>query len=266
MADDPIYSDKDIFEQGASGVVATLALAAANSGAPLSVQGAMAMVGSLLGLGLGRQLYRAAQRRFPLFATGFLRAHDPDPEKAQGKAEHAAEASNDSHEYHDTILRSFRQMMDAADESVVETLGYLAGVYAIGNKKPDAFFRGLGRLLCDLEDGELEQLKVMLRLALAALRETPEISLALDRNGQLVARALGKLLYEPKVVPDSQRLFMLLKREGLGGNLPIDGAVAGAQGHRPDREVALDAITVSHVMEVLDPLWRSTPLATASAP
>ncbi|HTA93123.1 MAG TPA: hypothetical protein VK745_26275 [Polyangiaceae bacterium] len=211
------------------------------------------MVGTLVGVSLGKGLYRATARRFPAFATGFLNAFDPDPSAAGAKAAQMAEERKDDHTYHDTVLRSFRQMMEAVDESVVPTLGYMAGQYARANKRPDAIFRGLGRLLCDLEEGELEQLKSMLRLAATAFREQPEIGLILDRKGQLVASAREEVFYERKVIPDAQRLFMLMKRDGLGGNIRTDGAVAGAQARMPDRELSLDAITASRVREIVDP-------------
>lgn len=256
MVDAPIITEKDVFEQAGAGLVATLALAAANSGAPLPVQGAMLMAGSLLGLGIGRGFYNAAVRRYPLFATGFLSAFDPDRVRAGEKAKAAAEQPI-AEDLDDTMMRSFRMMMDAADESVVPIVGYMAAVYIFGKQKPDAFFRGLGRLLCELEAGEIEQLKALLRLASAALKEAPEASLQINDDGQLVAHARGKRLYEPKMPVSALRLFMLLKREGLGGSQNQGGAQAGARPVQPDRWLKLDSIMVSRILEVVDPDWRS---------
>ncbi|MEO8904296.1 MAG: hypothetical protein ABI488_18195 [Polyangiaceae bacterium] len=123
MADDPIITEKEVFEQAGAGLVAWLTLAAQNSNAPLPVQGAMAMAGSLVGLGFGRSVFRAAQRRFPTFARGFLSALDPDPvragEKAKAMAEQGVTESLD-----DIMMRAFRQMIDAVDDSVAPVLGH----------------------------------------------------------------------------------------------------------------------------------------------
>jgi hypothetical protein len=256
MADDPIYSDKDIFEQGASGMVSTLALAAAASGASLPVQGAIAMVGSLVGLGVGRQLYRAAQRRFPLFAVGFLRAYDPDPGKAQTKARQTADRSEDDHHYHDTILRSFRQMMDAADESVIDTLGYLAGVYTFGNRKPDAFFRGLGRLLCDLETGELEELRLIAFLMCKFSGEWDMITAEIDREGHAWASALGAggQGLDKVVFRHAYHLFALLKREQLGGIPAQDAPKYGSVSSTTDAAVSMPLSMARRILGIVDPL------------
>ena len=62
-------------------------------------------------------------------------------------------------------------MMDAADPSVIDTIGYLAGQYSIANKKPDSHFRRLGRLLSELEAGKLEDLKQLLNGIVTAIYE-----------------------------------------------------------------------------------------------
>ena len=257
MADEPIYSDKDVFEAAGTGMVAALALAATSAGASLPVQGAMAAVGSLVGLGIGRYVHRASRRRFPKFAIGFLRWYDPDPEKAQAKAEQTAEQHKDDPSYHDVMFASFRQMMEAADESVIETLGYLAGVYTGGNKKPDSFFRSLGRFLCELEPGELEQFKDIAQTMCMTAQSTP-IYATVDGNGWVWASlAGGGGRSNRKVRPAAQRLFTLLKREGLGGNVPIDQPKYGAGPVVADKALSIDALTVAAILKIVDPEFHA---------
>jgi hypothetical protein len=210
MAEDLILSEKEVFEQAGAGLVAWLALAAQNSNAPLPVQGAMAMAGSLVGLGFGRSVFRAATRRFPKFARGFLRAGDPDPVRAGEKAKAMAEKGV-TESLDDIMMRSFRQMMDAVDDEVVPVLGYMAGLYGFERKKPDVFFRGLGRLLCDLEAGELEQLGRIVKLA--STEPLRDATLQIGGTGvQLIAKNSLRELR----LPAAERLFGSLKREGLG--------------------------------------------------
>lgn len=238
MSDDSHITDKDLFEQGAAGLVATLTLAASSSGVSLPVQGAMAMVGSLIGLGFGRSVYRAAKRRYPAFARGFLRAFDPDPVKAGEKAKAAGERGI-TESLDDTMMRSFRQMMDAVDENVVPVLGYMAGLYAFERKRPDAVFRGLGRLLCDLEPGELDQLVRLIKLNGASLYIDYKGIVHADKSSE------GNL-------PSAKRIFALLKREGLGGQYFPDADQNDPQDpFMPDAWIWLDESPISELRRIL---------------
>lgn len=210
MVHEPTITEREVFEQAGAGVVSLLTLAAANSGAPLPVQGAMAVAGSVIGLGFGRSVFRAATRRFPALARGFLSALDPDPKGAGAKAKDASESETFGETLDDLMMRAFRQMMDAVDDAVVPVLGYMAGRYTFERRRPDAFFRGLGRVLCDLEHGELEQLRRI--VALAAYGSHSEVALRVDRGAvKLMARDSRKELR----LAAASRIFSLMKREGL---------------------------------------------------
>ncbi|HET7539873.1 MAG TPA: hypothetical protein VFK05_08370 [Polyangiaceae bacterium] len=256
MSDAPIITEKDAYEQLGNGLLA-LAGAMATAGASPLV-GAVALAGPTVALLFGRGMHRFAERRLPKFATSFLRAFDATPEEAARKVNAAADQPNFTESLDDVMMRSFRQMMDAVDDEVVSVLGYMAGVYTFERKKPDALFRGLGRVLCDLESRELDQLVRIIRLARLAQREDPEIGLTLDDNGQVVAQAGNTRLYEPKMLPNFARVFRLLKQEGLAENIPGDGASAGAMPRKPDHEIQLDSILTSKISEIIDPMWKPT--------
>ncbi len=141
MVDDPIYSDRDVFEQAGAGLVATLTLAATPPGHPFPSRVRWRW-SSLIGLGFGRSVYKTMKRRLPLFARAFLSGADPDLARAEEKAKAAAkQVATESLD--DIMMRAFRQMMDAVDDSVVPVLGHMAGLYGFEGKKPNHFFRAL---------------------------------------------------------------------------------------------------------------------------
>lgn len=258
MSEKPLPTLPEVLELSTGVVLSSGSLILAAHLAPGSREQALALwavYGNLVNTTIGRAARWMFSERIVPFMQSFGRHYGTaDPVEAQAKFEEAAKANESNGTFHQTVYESFRRMMDAVDQSVVPALGSLAGLYTSQDKKPDGFFRGLGRLLCDLEAGELEQLKRILLLAQEGFRSGPEVGISIDHNGQLVAFARGRLVYEPKVIPDAVRLFMLLKREGLGGSVASDGAVAGAQPRQPDRELSLDAITTPKVMAILEPL------------
>jgi len=125
----------------------------------LPLRGGLAVVLPVMGFAVGRGLHRAFIGRRKTFAKGYVNAFEGDPDKAAAHGEQHRDDDN----YNERMYRAFRAMLDAADPSVVETLGYLAGQYSFADKPVDADFRNLGRLLCDLEGGELQQFKTLLR-------------------------------------------------------------------------------------------------------
>ena len=216
-----------MFEQGGAGVVATLALAAQQLNVPLEVQGAIAMVGSFIGLGLGRSVYRAATRRYPVFARGYLKGFDPDPVKAAEKAKVAAEKLSESLD--DIMMRSFRSMMDAVTDEVVPILGYMAGLYTFEQKRPDAFFRGLGRLLCELEPGEVDSLRAVVSHVSNKSNQNEAISVEIDGAGRVWAwQGNSQGSAADRAAPHAIRVLALLKREQLATSPQPAGARYGS--------------------------------------
>jgi hypothetical protein len=129
-------------------------------------------------------------------------------------------------EYHELMFKTFRLMMDAADPSVVDILGYMADQYTFARKKADSYFRSVGRLLCDLEAGDLEDLRKLVSgvdSCESILGEVGEVDVFIDypegkpslvkvdlRGGR--ENTIGHL-------PSAERLFLLMKREGFGSNI-----------------------------------------------
>ncbi|HWZ91858.1 MAG TPA: hypothetical protein VNW92_23505 [Polyangiaceae bacterium] len=254
MADDPIFSDKDVFEQAGAGLVATLTVAAANSGAPLPVQGAMLMAGSLIGLGFGRSVYRAATRRYPRFANGFLSALDADPEQAGKKAKAASEQESFAESLDEIMMRSFRMMMDAVDEAVVPVLGYMAGRYTFEQKRPDVFFRSLGRLLCDLEAGEIGSLRLIVNHVCKQSNQREIVSLEIDNAGRVWAwLGTSSGLAPDTTVPGAARIFALLKREHLATTPQPAGLRYGTVDQAADVTMRMRPDIATSLLQILEP-------------
>ncbi|MEI9950815.1 MAG: hypothetical protein WDO74_18000 [Pseudomonadota bacterium] len=252
MADDPIYGNKDVFEQGGVGVVATLALAAQQLNVPLEVQGAIAMVGSFIGVGLGRSVYRAATRRYPAFAAGFLKAADPDPVKAGEKVKAIADQGV-TESLDDIMMRSFRSMMDAVDDEVIPVLGYMAAHYTFQGRKADVFFRGMGRLLCEFEPGEFAEFTNIMKVACSNATARQMISAEVDQNGRLWVmeqNSSGHLFLND--VKYALRLFALMKREHFGTSTqtgaPRLGTLPG-----PEPTIQFFSGTALQILELVAP-------------
>lgn len=56
----------------------------------------------------------------------------------------------------EVILDHIRRLMEGVDPAVVPALGRLAGMYVAEERKPDDFFRGATRMLCDFTAEELD--------------------------------------------------------------------------------------------------------------
>jgi hypothetical protein len=217
-------------------------------------QALLAVALPAFGLALGRHLYHAYVERVPRLTRGFGKAFDQDPVRV---ADHAKTHESDA-DYHETMYRAFRTMLDAVDPEVVETVGYLAGKYTADGRKPDAFFRSLGQLLCELEPGQLPQLKSILGYVLSAqekLEHVGGVDLVVEYQDDLTTRVdivLGHSRFlEVGIVPSATRLVHLLKRFGLAG-----AATPGI----PELAERLDDDTAgilfeqaSQMMHVLDP-------------
>ena len=126
------------------------------------------------------------------------------------------------------------QPIGAAD--LPGAVSYSNGVYAIGGKRPDAFFRGFVEFLCDLEAGELHQLPELLVAVLHLQRDQKigghDIHLTVGRDDEPTdnnVRALVPNNEQPIAiggVSHGLRLFALLKRELFASSGP--GGVPGA--------------------------------------
>ena len=219
-------------------------------------QGAIAVLAPTLGFALGRGVYDVFSSRKKLLADGYVKAFNNNPNKAK---EHA-EQQKDNPDYHETMFQIFRRLMVAVDPSVVETLGYLAGQYNWAEKRADSHFRHLGRLLCELEPGELDDLKKLLNGVVTAIfefrnKDYEDLSLCREdfyvtwsdkKQRPQVEMYTGYSRYMGLVesIPSAERLFWLLKSEGFSETLPEnDKVVSHQQKHEHDlRERPEDSV------------------------
>jgi hypothetical protein len=61
----------------------------------------------------------------------------------------------------ETFVSMFHDLMGAVDDAVAPSLGHIAMCYAQDNKMPDAFFRGFGRVVRELDADELRSLRAI---------------------------------------------------------------------------------------------------------
>jgi len=154
-------------------------------------------------------------------------------------------------------------MTDAADPEVVPTLGLLAGQYTFRQKKADHYFRTLGRLLCDLEEGDLVDLKTLLRGvdACQGLGDLGNgnvtdvgVRTAQSESGEILQAQTSKETFHTMgSAPSARRLFFLLKREGFGRGV-------GGGFLRPwntlqsnDSTIMMDFVTSRRMLATVDP-------------
>jgi hypothetical protein len=220
------------------------------------------VVGSAVGMSLGRQADYVLSQRMPRWTKGLSDASGGDPKKFEAHAKEQSE--NPGH--HEVMYRSFKQMTEAADDSVIEALGYMAARYTYGNKKADAFFRGLGKVLCDLEAGEFEELKTLLRTIEALNRDEKLEWLDVAHEW----REKEDNVYEPIVelvlasstgshgpgVDSAPRFFMLLKRETLARN-KSSRYEADRNFESGDQAMYISADTLQEILDVIDPLGEA---------
>lgn len=231
-------------------------------------QALMVVALPLLGFAFARGAQRLLAPRTALMVKGYAKAFDGNADKVKDHAERHKDDAN----YHETMFRTFKAMADAAEPEVIETLGYLAGVYSAAGKRPNAFFRGLGRILCDLEEGELQQLRELLsvvgvvhqqhgvagtelHLTFGRMDEPEDANVWVIIPGQEQPIAVAR-----EGIRHCVRLFTLLKRElfarspqvGTFGSYYSDGS---KQFEAPDGERAalIPFETATHLLQFLDP-------------
>jgi hypothetical protein len=275
-------SAKEVFEQTGQAVLRGVAELAKTlpgiAGDP--VAGAFVTVFfPAVGLALGRGAYGMMANRLPQLTAGYAKAFGSDSAKV---GEHA-ERNDDNPSYNEVLYNSFRRMMDAADPAVVEHLGYLAGQYAFADRTPDSYFRGLGRLLCDLESSELKDFTRMMRTTHTRrgdlmtahekfveamvkdghqLQNTDpsEIRVHLDMPGVEVAggasaaerviAAVHGVSFELGTYASAHRLFGLMRRESLAGGQP---AAKGFHKFMGDQTITITLGMVERIVSTVDP-------------
>ena len=257
MADDDL-SAKEGFDQTTQAVFRGIAEIAKVHPAIAHSEEAKAFIAVFLpvvGLSVSRTAQRFFADRLPRLSAGYAKAFNNDTEKITA----LAKSRDDDPDCHEVMFRAFRSMADAVDPSVIEALGYLAGQYNFANKKPDAHFRNLGRLLCDLERDELAELRTMLRGILQCeedLKEVGEADVIIDWHygdkpstvevdfGHSEFGDIGHLESAPK-------LFLLLKREGFAG--VREPRESDTNGPVSDDTICISFDEVKRILSTIDP-------------
>jgi hypothetical protein len=146
--------------------------------------------------------------------AGFLEAHKEEPW------------------VHDTVWRTVRSLMEAADDAATVPLGLLAQEYMRDKQRPDAYFRGTVRLLQELNAEEFRELRAMLDWVLAETvrpivivtargggAHSWRLYIMRDVEGDGDAEAQNETAATMKtadVVSEPERLFALLEGTGIG--------------------------------------------------
>lgn len=121
------------------------------------------------------------------------------------------------------IVESLRDLLNVVDEAVIPALGQLTWAYVSHDRAIDGFFRGLARLLCDLDADvlrELQELALFIEGSGAgidvSLRYAPfhDVDAVYDDHGAS-DEADGESSERMIELPSVRRLFHLLKAHGL---------------------------------------------------
>jgi hypothetical protein len=217
----------------ASGVVdASAAATAATAGALLSagvspvgaalVAGAATVLAGLVGGGF-KFLVARAESRWHLWYAAYVEGFAEDP--ALVEAHLHAEAEDPI--VQELVVENARAIAEALTDSVVPVLARLTREYKSAKRRPDAFFRGMRRVLSDLSEDEYGALRGLVGLAASVdPRDNRMRWVGLDRIGETVhlhaltvGDPVGSLQSERHAEslwsPVLERLFHLLDANGL---------------------------------------------------
>lgn len=227
-----LVTTKDVATTVASaGAAVTSALVVSPTAAPGVLMIAAALVaifppilGVMTEAGVRRMKARA-DRFFEKVIGEWARDSEKTPEEVAGLLEQAKDDPNVA----DAIWRAVRGLMETPNDAAAVPLGVLAAEYTRDKRAPDAFFRGVVRLLQELEATELEELRGLLEW-LTSTTERSEAELvarhgavdtALDQfaddvgvDGQPEKRSSTSIVLDP------DRLFALLTVNGLATSNP----------------------------------------------
>lgn len=160
----------------------------------------------------------------------------------------------------EVLIETVRSVGEALDGAVVPALARLARRYKASGNRPDAFFRGMRRVLSDLDAEEFEALKLLVDKVLA-------IDLGESRDQVVLERAALEPGGTPQLsfvrpgprsvdnerigigdVPRALRLFHLLKTNDLG----TDSTGGGFTGHTGPSVIVLRFDIVRRIRGLLN--------------
>lgn len=170
--------------------VAIAAATAAGSTAALATFWAMFPAAVSLGLWAGFEWRkRRAERWWECIVAA-------SPGKTVEEIQGIIEAHSDEPFVRETILESVRRMLESVSDEAVEVLGSITADYIGSNRAPDPFFRGVARLVADLESSEISDLRELLR-DLCTVDADQFVVRQLLVDGRLIVRADFAVALDP---------------------------------------------------------------------
>jgi len=141
----------------------------------------------------------------PLLEEGMKSDDDDDgPTGADFEDLIAERTASGSPAFHALILRTVRTLIDVVDDGAILPLARLAREYTLAEKAPDAFFRGVARLLTEVEAGDLKSIE-RLAVLVATNSEAPRLRMVIahksDPGGPLVWSVKTRDLLRDEVMP-----------------------------------------------------------------
>ncbi len=260
--DEPAADRRFAGEQvgGASGAAIAAVVGEVVGGAPLAV--GFAAIGGTLGQIAGRAVSDRFVRRAPLLGEGFARgSENADPAQLPNTV--------DSEQ---VIIETVRGMMGAVDDAVVPYLGYLAGRYMLRHRRPDVFFRGMVRTLCDVDADGLRLFRAVMRAVSDDLHEAgpyPENSVIVSCFNPIVeeggvargvpsddAGQAWRALDVQHTTEQALRLWQLLTGNGLaeiaGGTSTSALPQVSDYARSLDTQLCMNVERVQEILDVID--------------
>jgi hypothetical protein len=177
---------------------------------------AVPVVGLVVALSVA---YRAD--RFSRFWREYRRRAAAGQSPAEVYARVARKAVSDRR-YADALFDTLRKLVDAPDSSTVPALSQLLADYEHAGDAPDAFFRGMVRLLTTVSAEELADLRQL--VCFAATHDPPGARFELHANGYNADEiAMAPKPPDPPPGQDPRRLFVRAEPEYSEGKRRLEG-------------------------------------------
>lgn len=126
--------------------------------------------------------------------------------------------------FEEVAFQNYRRAMDAIDSAVLPALARLTSMYSA--KKPDSFFRGIGRVLQDLSAEELNSLKIIMLEVVRANIPIAQIVHGCSEQNTAELRIFGekKIVHKCEAPTGSRAILDMLDRHGLSFHRETNGA------------------------------------------
>jgi hypothetical protein len=212
--------------QTTAGMAGALLSAGASPIGTALIAGASPLAAGLVG-GAFNFLLTLTARRWHLWYDAYLDGKAQDP--ALVEAQLHAEAEDPV--VQELVVENARALAEALTDSVVPVLARLTREYRAAKRRPDAFFRGMRRMLSDLSEDEFRTLgSLVLRVAAVHTTNDQQRWVGFDRLGATMRLLLltvgrpvgsfqsekdGELPWSPLVL----RLFHLLDANGFSTDM-----------------------------------------------